>query len=131
MTELPVNAISWFAIPARDYEKSISFYESLLDVSLIRETSGEGEAEASYAMFPSQKGPVEGVAGALTPADRIEPATGGVVIYLVCSDIDACLLRLEGLGGKILAPKMSLPGDMGDIAVIADLDGNPVGLHQM
>lgn len=128
MTQDPKNAVTWFSIPATDFEKSIAFYEAMLAIRLIRETMGEGDMEMEFAMFPKQG--EDGVSGAVTPATTIPPAKGGVVIYLACSDIDAALGRVEGLGGGIVMPKMPLPGEMGDIAIISDLDGTPVGLHQ-
>ena len=129
MTNLPKHAASWFSIPSTDLEKSVKFYEDLIGVTLIHETMGEGDQAMPYAMFPKEE--EFGVTGAVTPAVNIKPASGGVVVYLVCSDIDGSLGRVESLGGSILMPKMPLPDGMGDIAVIADLEGTPVGLHQM
>lgn len=128
MSNNPANAITWFSIPATDYDRSVSFYEALLGVSLINEMMGEGDQAMKFAMFP--KASDEGVTGAVTPAMQMQPASGGVVIYLACADLDACLARVDGLGGGIVTPKMALPNEMGHIAVIGDLDGNPVGLHQ-
>ena len=36
--------------------------------------------------------------------------------------------RAEELGGKALVPPTDLPGDFGRFALLADPDGNPVGL---
>ncbi len=128
MSNKSENAITWFSIPATDYEKSITFFETLMGVELTRDVMGEGDAKAEFAMFP--KNSETGVTGAVTPAIHMQPATGGVVIYLACSDLDASLGRVDSIGGKLLSPKMALPGEMGHIAVVADIDGNPVGLHQ-
>ncbi|MCV6546240.1 MAG: VOC family protein [Cohaesibacter sp.] len=124
MTQTPNHAITWFSIPARDYDKSIGFYEKLLDISLTKVVEGD----MPFAMFP--KAQEDGISGGVTPVHGVEPASGGVVIYLACSDLDGALGRVSGLGGDVVMPKMALPGDMGDIAIISDLDGNPVGLHQ-
>ena len=128
MTKLPQNAITWFSIPAVDFEKSINFFQDLLGIELIRDTMGEGDEAMPFAMFPKEA--VDGVSGAVTPAVRIKPSAGGVLIYLACKDIDGALARVEGLGGAILTPKMALPGVMGDIAVVSDCEGTPIGLHQ-
>ncbi|SNY94191.1 hypothetical protein SAMN04515647_4514 [Cohaesibacter sp. ES.047] len=127
MTNNPKNAVTWFSIPATDFDKSVKFYEELLDISLDLVTM-EGDA-SSYGRFPVMDG---GVSGAVTSDGRYRKGGNGtgVVIYLACRDIDASIAKLDKLGGELLAPKMPLPGDMGQVAVIADCDGNPVGLHQ-
>ncbi|WP_319533544.1 VOC family protein [uncultured Cohaesibacter sp.] len=127
MTFKPQNAATWFSIPARDFDSSVRFYEQLLNISLDRVIM-DGDA-SSYARFPVTEG---GVSGAVTSDERYKKGgTGaGVVVYLACKDIDAALAKVEELGGKLLAPKMDLPADMGQVAVVADCDGNPVGLHQ-
>jgi predicted enzyme related to lactoylglutathione lyase len=43
-------------------------------------------------------------------------------------DLEAYMSRAEQLGGARVAPPMELPGDFGTIAIIADPDGNRVGL---
>ena len=52
----------------------------------------------------------------------------GVKIYMRVADLDGCLARAQELGGTPLVPPMELPGDFGRIAVLADPDGNPVGV---
>ena len=129
MSTFPINALTWFSIPAADFDKSVSFYETLLDIKLAEATLPGDESK--YARFPCAD--ERGVSGAVTTDDRYRKGGHGtgVVVYLACADIDAALGKVEGLGGDILAPKAALPGDMGLVAVIADCDGNPVGLHQM
>jgi hypothetical protein len=51
-----------------------------------------------------------------------------VKIYLRVDDLDAYLSRAGELGGQRLVPPTDLPGDFGRFAVLADPDGNPVGL---
>ena len=127
MTNMLANALTWFSIPANDYEKSIKFFESLLEVQLIRQTTSEEEGSEPFAMFPAAS--QEGVTGAVIASDKYQPAKGGVVVYLLCKDLDGALGRVESLGGSIHTPKAPLPG-MGHIAVIGDCDGTPIGLHQ-
>ena len=128
MSDLPINAATWFSIPAVDFEKSVKFYEELLQISLIRDTMMDGDHANPFAMFPKEG--EAGMSGAVTPSVHIKPANGGVLIYLFTTDLDGALSRVEALGGKILIAKSALPGDMGDIATIADCEGTPIGLHQ-
>ena len=127
MSEFGKNALTWFSIPATNYEKSVKFYEDLLEIELVRQTQGEEEGGEDYAMFPIPE--PSGVTGAVISDDKYKPASGGVVIYLLCKDLDGALARVEALGGTLVSSKEVLPG-MGHIAIVGDLDGNPIGLHQ-
>jgi len=50
-----------------------------------------------------------------------------VIPYISTPDIEATLIQVEELGGKILQPKTEIPG-IGWFAFFADLTGNRVGL---
>lgn len=124
-----MNAINWFEIPAVDYGRAVAFYEGLLATTLQREDMAGQE----IAVFPYEMG---GVGGAVVPQGAVaactqQPGAGGTLVYLNAGTLgafDAALGRLEGLGGRIVQPKTSL-GPIGHIAVIADTEGNRVGLH--
>ena len=62
------NAINWFDIPAVDFERSVKFYETILDVSLRRESSGD----TMNGIFPADR---EGVTGALCKGRAMLPAS--------------------------------------------------------
>ena len=49
-------------------------------------------------------------------------------LYVRVDDLQAYLDRAVELGGAVLMPPAALPGDFGSFAVIADPDGQPVGL---
>jgi predicted enzyme related to lactoylglutathione lyase len=57
-----------------------------------------------------------------------EPGEAGVKIYMRVDDLEAYLERAEKLGGTRVQPPTELPGEAGSIAVLADPDGNKVGL---
>lgn len=118
------NSINWFEIPARDMDKAIAFYEKTLGVKLQREVFG-GEP---HAMFPIDKD-AGGVTGALVSANRLQPGSGGVLVYLGAPDgVNACLARAKAGGAKEVAPHTAI-GEHGFIAVVTDPEGNQVGLH--
>jgi len=120
----PRNAIDWFEIPVRDMNRAATFYEQLLATTLRRESINDH----ALAVFDAGETGTGGclMAGADTPA----PATNGTLIYLHAgASLDAVLARVERLGGRITTPKVTLPGDMGVFAHIADTEGNRVGLH--
>jgi len=45
--------------------------------------------------------------------------------------LDVAVARVEAAGGRVLVPKVVLPGDMGCFVQIADTEGNRVGLHAL
>jgi predicted enzyme related to lactoylglutathione lyase len=54
--------------------------------------------------------------------------SGRTTIYLRVDDLQAYLDKAERLGGRTLVPPTPLPGDWGSFAMLADPDGQPVGL---
>ncbi|WP_394846348.1 VOC family protein [Pendulispora brunnea] len=119
------NSINWFEIPARELDKAAAFYEKTFDTKLRREVFG-GEP---HAIFPVEKD-AKGVTGALVSAPRLTPGAG-VLIYLDAPDgVKATLARAKAAGAKEIAPHTSI-GEQGFIAIIADLEGNQIGLHSM
>lgn len=120
------NAINWFEIHASDLERGIKFYEGLLGIELVRMDM----AGLPVAVFPAdmENG---GIGGHIQADPEVPPAPEGPVIYLNAEGrLDAALRRIDGLGGLILLPKMSI-GDSGWIALFRDSEGNRVGLHAM
>jgi uncharacterized protein len=55
-------------------------------------------------------------------------ASGRTTIYMRVDDLQAYLDKAERLGGKTLVPPSPLPGDWGSFAILADPEGQPVGL---
>ncbi len=118
------TAISWFEIPARDLERAVWFYESVLQQELRRESMGA----AAMAVFPYQQ---PGIGGALTHAPNLTPAADGSVIYLRTQQLDETLQRVTRAGGRIVLDKTALPDGMGAFAQFVDCEGNRVGLHAL
>jgi predicted enzyme related to lactoylglutathione lyase len=118
------HAIDWFEIPVRDMNRAISFCEKLLATTIRRETiAGSALGVIKYD--------AEAIGGCLIQGDNVAPPSfEGALVYLNAgASLDAVLARVESLGGRITTPKVTLPGDMGVFAHIADTEGNRVGLH--
>ncbi|MBX7099667.1 MAG: VOC family protein [Myxococcaceae bacterium] len=115
------NTINWFEIFVADLPRAQRFYESLLGAPLKTETfNGE-----PHAIFQAP-----GLNGALVKREGRGPSAGGALVYLNCNArLDAVLGRVAQAGGKVLMPKTDI-GAPGHIALIADSEGNAVGLHQ-
>lgn len=121
------SAITWFQIPASDIARAKTFYETIcgyplekMDVPPPMEMWG----------FPGDWR-VGGVGGALVAGEGAVPSATGTAVFLNADpDLQAVLDRVEGAGGSILMPKTAIGmDDAGSFAMIADTEGNTVGLH--
>jgi predicted enzyme related to lactoylglutathione lyase len=116
---MKTNAINWFEIPTLDVVRAAKFYETLLGAELKHE---------NFMGVPNAIFVAPGVKGALIQDPKRKPGAGSVV-YLDAPDLAAALTRVEKAGGRVLLPKTDI-GVPGFIAMIADTEGNEVGLHQ-
>ncbi|MEQ1518693.1 MAG: VOC family protein [Usitatibacteraceae bacterium] len=120
------NAVVWFEIPATNFARAVAFYETILGVSLKKETMGPNE----LAVFPYSEG--EGVSGCVISGAGYLPAKEGAVVYLHAeSGVDAVLSKVNAAGGMVLLGKTALPPGMGFFAHMLDTEGNRVGLHSL
>lgn len=119
-----MNAINWFEIPATDFDRAVSFYSAVLDVEILK-TEFMGEPQA---FFPASK---DAVSGAIVKSDRLSPSSTGTLIYLNVGN----LLALEQAMGKVeinsgrTLMEITDIGEPGFIGIIADSEGNSIGLH--
>lgn len=122
------NVITWFEIPVSDIDRAKTFYETILDIEMIKRKDGDDEA----VFFPYNPDVVQAtsgrVTGVLSKSSRNSPSSAGTMVYINASpDIQTVLDKVERAGGKVLAPRFQIPA--GFIAVIMDTEGNRVGLH--
>jgi len=118
------NALNWFEISVTDMKRAQKFYETIFEISMIPvEMMG-----MSMCMF--NDGSSGSVGGSLVKSENHKPNMDGAVIYLNANpDLQLVLNRVEKAGGKILMPKMLIDENTGNMAFIADTEGNKVGLH--
>lgn len=120
------NAINWFEIPAKNFERAKSFYEAVLGITIQLVPHPTNK----YGIFPAdmEKGQI---GGALSEGTGCEPATQGSLVYLNGGeDLSIPLSKVEKAGGEILFSKTSI-GQNGFMAHILDTEGNKVALHSM
>jgi predicted enzyme related to lactoylglutathione lyase len=119
------NAINWFEIPAKNFDKAKKFYEEIFGTSMqSMEAMGMKSAFFSIDMK-------EGIGGCITQGQGYEPSDKGTVIYLNGGDdLSLILNKVEKAGGKILMPKTAI-GENGFMAHFLDCEGNRIGLHSM
>jgi predicted enzyme related to lactoylglutathione lyase len=117
------NNMVWFELPVSDLNRAIAFYENAFATELKTDARFPG-----IAIFP--RSDAEAVTGALAESGNGQPSSDGTVVYLNCDgDIDGVIKRSLAAGATLLKEVAQLPGGMGWIAQLRDLDGNRVGLH--
>jgi predicted enzyme related to lactoylglutathione lyase len=122
------NILTWFEIPVSDIDRAKKFYETILDIEMVKRTDGKDEA----VFFPFNPNVVQAtsgrVTGVLSKTERNSPSGNGTVVYINASpDIQTVLDKVEQAGGRIIMPRLLIPA--GFIAIIMDTEGNKIGLH--
>ena len=122
------NIITWFEIPVTDIDRAKKFYETILDIEMVKRKDGENEA----VFFPFNPNVIQAtsgrVTGVLSKTERNNPSSNGTIVYINASpDIQTVLDKVEQAGGKVISPTIQIPP--GFIALITDSEGNKIGLH--
>jgi predicted enzyme related to lactoylglutathione lyase len=112
--------VAFFEIVSTEPERAQKFYAELFGWKVDTDPAMGG-----YGLVDTGAGP-DAIGGGIGASSA--PGDTGVKIYLRVDDLDAYLNRAEALGGTRILPPTDLPGDFGRIAVLADPDGNAVGL---
>ena len=90
--------ISWFEIPALDFQQAVSFYNHIFDIDM--ETSVNEDSATAY--FPV----TNGVGGAITSGFSNETSSTGPLLYLNGGeDLNNVLNKVEAAGGRIIMNK--------------------------
>jgi predicted enzyme related to lactoylglutathione lyase len=121
------SAISWFQIPATDIARAKRFYETICGCELEQLLASPG---MEMWGFPSDWEQGE-IGGALVCGEGAEPSATGTAVFLNADpDLQVMLDRVEAAGGRVLVPKTVIGMEgAGAFAMIADTEGNTVGLH--
>lgn len=117
------NAINWFEIPVKDYNRAKKFYEAILDIQIQDNEFGGWK----MGMFPQPEGKVS---GAIVSGEGYEPSEKGALIYLNGNpDLSVNLAKVEAAGGKITRPKTEISPEIGYWACFTDTEGNRLAFH--
>lgn len=117
------HAISWFEIPAPNFDRAVKFYSDILGIKM--EKSKMMGLEMGF--FPYQ---AESVSGAVVTGEGCVPGDKGTLIYLNGGeDLNSALSKVEKAGGKVLVPKTQISEEIGYFAIFMDTEGNRIGLH--
>ncbi|WP_242205652.1 VOC family protein [Aestuariivivens insulae] len=122
------NAVNWFEIPVKDYNRAKTFYATVLGTKITDYPMSEGSMKYGVFAYDNEN---QGVGGAIIEAEGQTPTHDGCTIYLNGgNDLGLSLSRVERCGGKIIMPKTSI-GENGFIAQFSDTEGNRIALHSM
>ena len=112
--------VAMFEIVSAQPARAKEFYAGLFEWSMDEDPEWGGYALVDTASDePSIPG---GIGPSMAVGDT------GVKFYVRVDDLHAYLERAERLGGQRLVEPTGLPGGFGTFAVLADPDGNQVGL---
>lgn len=113
------KSVSWFEIPAINFQHAVDFYNHIYRMEMEITASNEH----TMAFFPSGDGAVVSGPGAV-------PGASGVLLYLSGGDdLSDILQRVEEAGGRIVMPKTQISNDAGYFAIFIDAEGNKLALH--
>ena len=114
------NRLVWFDIPVTDVERAATFYRAVLGIEVHVVPMGEG----NLGVLEHR----EGNGGCLVH-DPESINRRGILVYLnTTGRIRDAVRQVEGLGGRVLEPITGI-GEHGFRAVVADSEGNRIGLH--
>jgi len=114
------NPVAYFEIVSPDPQRARTFYTQLFGWSTV------DIGDPTYTMIDTGAG-ADAIGGGIGEPQRATDP-GGTKIYMRVDDLAAALARAEQLGGRTVVPPTRLPGEFGSFAVLADPDGQLVGL---
>lgn len=121
-----MRKVGWFDIYVEDMDRAQAFYETVLATTLtVMDDPNDPTAQmrAFGDDFTSH-----GAGGALVKLAHAKPGVGGSMVYFSCDDCAVEEGRVVAAGGSVIRPKSSI-GDHGFVAIVADPEGNMIGLH--
>ncbi len=114
--------ITHFNVPADDVERAKKFYTELFGWK-IEKLPGPMEY---YGISTTNEKGEEGLGGGMS---KREDPHETITNYVAVPSIDEYAAKVEKLGGKMVTPKMSVPG-YGYLAVCLDTEHNVFGLWE-
>ncbi|MGD8121155.1 VOC family protein [Vibrio sp. TRT 2004] len=125
---MQMNPVGWFEIYVNDMPRAKAFYEAVLETSLehLEDVANMG---VEMWLFPSDMEQY-GASGALAKMEGVVAGGNSTMVYFSCQDCAVEESRVEQAGGKVMNSKFSI-GPHGYIAIVADTEGNMIGLHSM
>ncbi|MCD8185321.1 MAG: VOC family protein [Rikenellaceae bacterium] len=119
--------VAFIEIPAADFNRAVKFYESLLRIKLKTVDFGHEK----MACFPDEQGVCPGSISWSSAID-FRPSGQGVLVSLLCENLEEALQYTTGHGGKVITSKTKIEAEnRGYFATILDCEGNRIGLYSV
>ena len=116
------NYVSWFEIPAIDFERAVYFYNHIFGIEMVQNINDVN----AIAFFPV----TTGIGGAVIAGPNSIPSDKGPLIYLNGGkDLNSVLSKVEDAGGRVVMPKTLISEEAGYFAIFIDSQGNKLALH--
>lgn len=122
------NPVGWFEIYVRDMDRAVAFYQGMLGVSLASMADPTDEQTQMMSFGMDDQG--YGASGALVKMAGFEPTGSAVLVYFSCEDCAVNAAKAAQHGGQVVKEKTAI-GPYGFIALVADTEGNMIGLHSI
>lgn len=116
------NVITWFEIPAANFERAVKFYNEIFGIDM------ETNVMRGYSMafFPVKSG----ISGAIITGEGSAPCDRGPLLYLNAGDnLEEIQNRIHHAGGRVLMSKQLINEESGHFALFIDSEGNKLALH--
>lgn len=121
MTEMTRDRLVWVEIPATDLNRAKTFYEAVLETSLVENNDGP----QAMQMIPSADGAMCGHLYAGKPATDGD----GITAHLsVTGELADAMARIKASGGEVVSETISLPS--GSFFYAKDTEGNSLGIFK-
>ena len=114
--------IGWCDLMSDDIDKARDFYTGVLGWNTEVVDVGQGP----YTVFKAGDQPVAGLM-AKPPEGPAACAPTAWTSYVTVDDVDACMAKVAGAGGLVLAGPMDIPA-VGRMAIIQDPAGGVIGI---
>ena len=120
------NPVGWFDIHVSDINRAKTFYETVFEIKLV-DLGDPNDDSMIMKAFPCEMEKY-GATGALVQMEGASVGENSVIVYFSCEDCSVEESRVWSSGGKVEKPKFPV-GEYGFISLVADTEGNIIGLH--
>ena len=123
-----MRKIGFFDIYVDNMDRAQEFYETVLETRLSK-MDDPNDNNVQMRVF-NDDFQSHGAGGSLVKVNGAKPGPGGTMVYFSCENCSVEEERAQKAGGRVVRSKFSI-GEHGFVSLIADTEGNIIGLHSM
>ncbi len=123
-----MRKIGFFDIYVDNMDRAQEFYETVLETRLSK-MDDPNDSNVQMRVF-NDDFQSHGAGGSLVKVNGAKPGPGGTMVYFSCENCIVEEERAQKAGGRVVRSKFSI-GEHGFVSLIADTEGNIIGLHSM